>query len=314
MQSVKDCTQSCFSYVEETPIGPKSRVWDFAAYFVVKTLERRDGRFQIVAGMPLAATRRASASLVATYSRYAAKHCVLESLGLAHRIPTPQFGINHLVGDTTPQGVTVRGQATALIAPDYAVLQVTVRARATSGEQAFEALAPKSAGCDTVLATHEAIVRRRETSSLGVEPVVEYEPQTGQAVQRGHTAWRSLRIEIRPTDGVAQMLTALVGEGAELAGPHWRVENDNPVHDDVRREAAADARRRAESYAAGLSLNVGGVAWASEIEETSGQIYGKDAMMSARAASAEAAGDAVELAVDEVEVRAALTVSFRILT
>ena len=218
------------------------------------------------------------------------------------------------MANTTPQGLTVRGRATALVAPDYAVLNVTVRARAASAEEAFSALAPRSAGCDGVLAAYEAIVRRRETSSLGVEPIVEYEPQTGQAVQRGHAAWRSLRIEIRPTDTVSEMLRSLVAEGAELAGPQWQVEDENPARDQVRRAAAADARRRADAYAQGLGLAVGDVAWASEVEETTGQVYAKAEMMSARMAGPDGSAPSVELAVDKVEIDATLTVAFRTTT
>ncbi len=218
------------------------------------------------------------------------------------------------MSETTPQGITVRGRATTLVAPDYAVLDVTVRSRAASAEQAFANLAPISAACDAVLAKYTSIVRRGETSSLAVEPVVEYDPQTGQAVERGHTAWRSLRVEIRPTEDVAELLRELVGEGAELSGPRWRVEETNPAREDVQVAAARDARRRADAYAQGLGLSVGAVAWASEVEEAMGQVYGKAEMMSARMASADSGGSAVELAVDEVAIEASLTVTFRIVT
>lgn len=213
----------------------------------------------------------------------------------------------------TPRGITVRGVATVETPPDHASVLATVRTRGRTAEEAFAGLAERTAACDEVLDDAAACVRRRETSSLGVQPVVEYDPQTGQSVQRGHTAWRTVRLEVVPGDGVADLLRTLVSRAeAELDGPQWHVDETNPVHDTARRAAAADARRRAEAYAAGLAVAVGSVAWVSE--PTTGEVgvpmYARQAMSAGDMAGQ--GGPAVELAVDRVRVEASVTVSFHL--
>jgi uncharacterized protein len=213
------------------------------------------------------------------------------------------------VGTTEQQGVTVRGSAIVEVLPDYAECTITTRSRATTAGAALEGLTEPCRACDRLLDAAGASVRNRITTALNVEPVTEYNPTTGEQVERGFTAWRSLRVRLEHGPTGADVLGTLVREAtAELDGPRWVVDAASPAHDQARREAAADARRRAEAYAAGLDVSLGEVTWVSEL--TAGQ----DVPMFARAAIADGPGAAgpVALNVDRVPVSAEVTVCFRL--
>ena len=92
---------------------------------------------------------------------------------------------------------------------------------------------------------------------------------------------------------------------------------EHAAHDEARRAAAADARRRAESYAAALGLAVGPVAW---IAEPGLRLGGGDGGGMFRPAAAlrvgKAGGVADETEIDvhpeEITVMASVEVAFTI--
>jgi uncharacterized protein YggE len=174
------------------------------------------------------------------------------------------------MGSAERKGITVRGSATVEVAPDYAECTITSRARASTAGAALEGLNARCATCDRLLdASHEAVLNRM-TAALKVEPVIEYDPTTGEQKSRGYTAWRALRVRLLHTEAAAQLLGDLVRDAtAELGGPFWMIDSCNPAHDQVRIDASVDARRRADAYAAGLGVSVGEVLWASEPMSTS---------------------------------------------
>ena len=162
--------------------------------------------------------------------------------------------------------ILVRGRAEARLAPTSASLTITVRvATARSQEEAVDRAATR---CQTVDA---AIDGRR--GSL-VKGAVDFSVRTGQEWDHtnkgrrllGYFATRSTDVECEPN---GEELTTFLRDVSALKevqvnGPRWRIAPDAPGYDALRRDAAADALRKAEAYAAGLGRTVGRVEWIAE--------------------------------------------------
>jgi uncharacterized protein YggE len=158
--------------------------------------------------------------------------------------------------------ITVRGRAEARVAPTDAHVTVTVHARSTGGQaDAVERCARQAAVVDGLLdAARDDLVRRVVTSSVRTGPEYEHSPKLGRRLV-AWTATRTADVTCAPDgEGLTALLDALARtDGVRLDGPRWAVAADAAAWLDVRMGAAADARRRAEAYAAGLDVAVGRV-------------------------------------------------------
>lgn len=163
----------------------------------------------------------------------------------------------------------VRGSAVGRLAPSHAILAVTVQAREPSSQEA--ALARAAVACALVDDAVEggrqgdhALIRAAETSSIRTAEHWEYGPG-GQRRRLGWIAERGTRIECAPdADGLTALVGGLAHDDIRLSGPHWHVAPDAAGWDALRTAAVADARRRAEAYAAGVDRRAGAVQWIAE--------------------------------------------------
>jgi uncharacterized protein len=133
----------------------------------------------------------------------------------------------------------------------------------------------------------------------------------GESVRTGWRASRTSVVEVVDFALLGDLMAELAAAGAAVDGPAWQLDPTNPVHAEVRRRAAADARARADSYAAPLGLGVTGVAWAAE----PGLRHASDAVafmpMAAGMACAQAAEpEIIDVTPDEMTVDAAVDVAF----
>lgn len=183
--------------------------------------------------------------------------------------------------------ILVRGQAEARLAPTAAHMTITVKVAGARTQ--VEAVDRAAIRCRTVDA---AVDGRRDSLVRGA---VDYSVRTGQewdySGQKGrrligYFATRSTEVECEPNgEGLTSFLRE-VGEIEEVQvhGPRWAIAPDAPGYDALREAAAGDARRKAESYAAGLGSRVGSLLWIAEpglrIGGDSGGI-GRPEMMSA---------------------------------
>ena len=161
--------------------------------------------------------------------------------------------------------ITVRGRGATTVAPDEVTVGLTVEALRKSAAEAF-AEATRLAQEVVALCDELDIGEDRRTTSRVTLA------EDGEHTNRGwqHRGYRaSSRLAVRLDDG--ELASRLVTEAAErvdlrIDGPAWRVALDNPGHADARRLAAADARRKAEEYAAALGGRGGAIASDDEPE------------------------------------------------
>ncbi|HEY3209758.1 MAG TPA: SIMPL domain-containing protein [Actinomycetota bacterium] len=208
--------------------------------------------------------------------------------------------------------VTIRGEARTRARADevHVILEVSVLEQAV--EAALQEAADRSHALDGIFIELGIPEEQRTTSGLLVAEEHDYE--RGRAVHLGYRARN--QIAVRLTDpAIAGPLMRLATERAQvrIQGPWWSIRPDNPALLEACRQAAEQARRKADAYAAALSLRVGSVVSATEpgaghdgFQPMSGHRYVEFA-----AAGAEEGPD-LELQAGDVEVFGAIDVTFRL--
>lgn len=208
--------------------------------------------------------------------------------------------------------IVVRGTATRSCPADRGVLTITARVKQPTAVEAERALAQLSSAADAILDQFASITSERRTVDLSIRPNSYWHPESGRTVVDGHVGERGVRFTISDTEQVGTLVRALYDAAPiEVNGPEWELAHENPVYGQVRKAAARDARQRAEQYAAGLGLSVGGVAHVCE----PGLRSEPPGVMRAFAGAADAemaAGPTVDIGTAEIRVSASVDVGFRI--
>jgi uncharacterized protein len=206
-----------------------------------------------------------------------------------------------------PATVTVRGQAAVRTEPDEAILWITLSAFEQSPGQALGDVAQRSEALSGLL--DELGVREADRSTAGVSVQEEFDPPSHGSRGLGHRA--SARVAVRLAD--PEVIGRAISRASEdlhasIDGPHWYVSPANPVRFEAARQAAIDAKDKAQAYAAGVGVKLGGL-----IRLVEPETVGKPPGFIRTAAGA---GGSREMPIDieEHEVRAFVDATFALAT
>ena len=159
---------------------------------------------------------------------------------------------------TEPTGpaplVTVRGEAQLEGPPDLATLALTLHASGDSAERTRSQLAEGSAAVTQLLQRFEAALERSSTSGLHVSPVFN---RRSPAKITGYQGTFTTQIVVADFDSLSPLVLALTAlPNSQIDGPWWSLRPDNQMFRDARLAAIADARRRADDYAAAFGTTL----------------------------------------------------------
>jgi uncharacterized protein YggE len=207
----------------------------------------------------------------------------------------------------------IRGAGEARVMPDRATVRVTVDGEGSSRDEAYGAAARSASAVDRVLQSEAEAFERVVTAALVVQPRTRW--QNGEAVRTGWTAYRTSVVEVRALDRLGDLLAQLAASGGSISGLSWDLDPANEAHDQARRRAGADARRRAEQYAGALGVKLGSIAWVAEPGLRSpGNSYSPPVTLAATARSAgPPAEQPIDVAPGELTVTASIEVGFTII-
>ena len=197
--------------------------------------------------------------------------------------------------------------------PDLASVRVGVDGEGQTREEAYQAAATNAAHVDAVLEEFTAAIDRVTTAALAVQPKTRW--RKGESQRTGWQALRVSMVEISNTARVGELLNALAGAGGSISGLSWMVAPSNDSFALARRRAGEDARSRAEQYAQALGVKLGPVAWAAEpglrTRNETDWMAAPGGVVRAMAAGG-AAEESISVDPEEVTIRAALEVAYRI--
>jgi uncharacterized protein YggE len=149
--------------------------------------------------------------------------------------------------------VAVRGELTREVAPEIAMVNVSVAARDRDRQATLARLAERAAALTALLDTYADAIERRETSGLSVYP------ETKGAGERivGYRGSVSTQLTVVDFAVVGElMLRVADNDQTTVSGPYWALRPDSAVYREARRDAIAEALARAREYAEALGARV----------------------------------------------------------
>jgi uncharacterized protein YggE len=161
------------------------------------------------------------------------------------------------MAESLPPAISVVGEASVSVPPDLARIEGGVTSEARTARDASEAnnvamgkvlQALKGAGIED---------KDLQTSRLSLQP--QYAPNRPPPnVIVGYQASNRVTVRLRDVTKVAGVIDTLVGAGAnEIGGVSFMVAAASKLLDEARSRAIADARRKAEIYAAAAGVTLG---------------------------------------------------------
>jgi uncharacterized protein YggE len=194
--------------------------------------------------------------------------------------------------------VTVAGTGTVSAAPDMAEITTGVVTQAPTAAQALAANRQAMEWLLQALGALGIAARDIQTTNINVSPL----RRQGRDGQPPEITGYEVRVKVRDVSRLGRVLDQQVGQGANLVyGIQFWQQEPAPLVDEARKRAMADARRKAELYAAAAALKVGRVVAVQE----AGVASARPEMAPRVAMSA-----AVPVAPGEQEIQASVTVTF----
>jgi hypothetical protein len=198
--------------------------------------------------------------------------------------------------------ITVSATGYAYAEPDQARLSSGVTAEADTAEAALTANTEKMKAVVAGLKESGIDAKDIQTSNFNVNPRYTSPKDGAPPVIDGYAVSNQVEVLVRDLKSLGGLLDKLVGLGAnQINGLSFVVSKAETLKDEARKEAVANARRRAELLATAAGAEVGEVV--SIAEEVS--YSGPRPMMAARAAKADFAP--VEAGTETLEARVTVT-------
>ena len=209
--------------------------------------------------------------------------------------------------------INVQGEGRADIAPDMAILTLTVMREDKTARAALDA---NSAAMAEVLdAMREAGIAQRDlqTSGFSIQPRMNYpRPRSGEGNQPpqvvGYTVRNTLTVRIRDIGTVGEILDLSVSLGVNQGGQvTWSNQDPSAALGEARTLAVKDAMARAQTLADAAGVQLGALLQLSEQSLQSRPVPVAQAeMMMSRSA------DAVPVATGENSYRVTVSASYKI--
>jgi uncharacterized protein YggE len=180
------------------------------------------------------------------------------AVSLAASAATAQVPAEPTLAATAGNGtlLEVSAQAEARRAPDVATLSAGV---VTQAADANAAMRDNAARMDKVMqAIQAAGIATRDIQTAGVNLNPQYRYVENQnPVITGYQASNTVNLKVRDISRLGKVLDALVASGAnQVNGPSFEIDQPEPVYDQARRDALAQAQARAAMYAKTLGMHV----------------------------------------------------------
>ena len=206
--------------------------------------------------------------------------------------------------EAPPRTLTVTAEGRVAAAPDMARIAIGVSAQRPTAD---EALSQMSAAAEAVLARLAAAgipERDLQTGQLSLHPVYGSSTLSSPAKITAFEALSSIDVRVRDLAILGPVLDAVVEDGANrLDGLRFDIAEPEPLLDEARRAAVANAMARAGILAEAAGVTLGPVLGLTEGQDIGPQPMAMEMRMMADAAS-------VPLAEGEVNLAARVTMVF----
>ncbi len=177
-------------------------------------------------------------------------------------------------GDSSVTGISVTGLGEVRAEPDIATLTIGIEASAPTVQEAREKGADAATRLINSLKSNGVDEKDIVTTSVNIYPQYFY-PQNEPARITGYIASNTLAVTVRDLDNAGKVIddgVTAAGDAARLQGIAFGIDEPEPYLKEAREKAVADAKSRAETFAAAAGVKVGTLLSISEASAPSGPI------------------------------------------
>jgi uncharacterized protein YggE len=188
-------------------------------------------------------------------------------------------------GDTTvnvpPQGdssvtdgITVSGLGEVRTEPDIAIVNIGIEASGATVQEARDTGADAASKLIASVKANGVEDKDIMTTSVNIYPQYFYSQNEPPRIT-GYIANNQLAVTVRDLDKAGKVIddgVAAAGDAARLQGISFGIDDPQPFLKEAREKAIADAKSRAETYAAAAGVKVGVILSISESSGSTGPI------------------------------------------
>jgi uncharacterized protein YggE len=208
--------------------------------------------------------------------------------------------------DSNPlRTVTVTADGTASGTPDTAIVQLGVRTRADSANEALDLANQKAT--DLLAALDFGGVEKEDITTTNVFVYPQYGNDGRQVT--GYEAGNTVSVKIRDIENAGSIIDAaagVVGDEIVLEGVSFTIDDTGALREAAREDALTNARTQAEQLASASDLSLGDIV--SIVEGSVPEIP----VFRAETAAADAAGGSVPIEPGQQELNLAVTVVYEL--
>lgn len=212
--------------------------------------------------------------------------------------------------------ISVSGEAEVTAVPDVAVFTISVREEAKTAQEA-QKVATKEIN-DIIAYLEDEDIEEKDIKTMNYNVNPRYEWNNIQCVKApcpdrrelvGYEVSQSVRVKVRDTDNAGEVLAGITARGVDnVSGLSFEIDDDDALQAKARRDAIADAQRKAEVLADDLDVEIVRVAGFSEGGNYARPMYAKMEM----AMDGIGGGGAPELPVGENTISSNVTITYEI--
>lgn len=172
------------------------------------------------------------------------------------------FSATSAPAEDTPRTLSVSGTGEAVATPDIARITTGVQMRAGTAGDAMRLASEAMTGVFAALESEGVKAADVQTSGLSLEPVWDDDPQprSGPPDVMGYVAGNMVTVRLRDVGGIGSVVDALVAAGANrFQDIGFGIDDPEPLLEEARRAAVADARAKAELLAEAAGVTLGPV-------------------------------------------------------
>ncbi|MBA86184.1 SIMPL domain-containing protein [Thalassobius sp. S69A] len=169
------------------------------------------------------------------------------------------------MADEIQRQITVTGEGTVQMAPDMAVISLGVTHQDKDAARAMARASGAAADVLERLSTMGIAARDVQTSSVTLSPIYTRRKDAGPMEIEGFRAGLSMSVRVRDLPKLGAVLGAVVQDGAnQFSGLQFALSQPQEAQDAARKDAVADALRKAGLYAQAAGASLGDVLQISE--------------------------------------------------
>jgi uncharacterized protein len=187
-----------------------------------------------------------------------------------------------------PRSISISGHGEVQVVPDIAYVSIGVTTQATTAREALDANTKSMKSLLDALKSAGVEARDMATSNFSVGPRVDYgrdNSQPGKVV--GYDVNNMVTVTVRKIDDLGGILDVAVTSGSNTINSiSFSIAKPEPMLDEARKAAVADAKHKAEIYATAGGFTVGNIVSLSE-----GAAYAPPPQYYAKSGRAESAAD-----------------------